>query len=103
MQQPTLNLHYHKLSAADLDTVFQTGSLFIGKDQATLKEIVDSLEQTYCNTIGAEFMHIVATEERQWIQQRMESVRSKPAFGDDVLLHLHERLTAAEGLGKMSG
>ncbi len=98
---PDLDLHYHKLSAADLDTVFQTGSLFIGKDQATLKEIVDSLEQTYCNTIGAEFMHIVATEERQWIQQRMESVRSKPAFGDDVLLHLHERLTAAEGLGKL--
>ncbi|MCP3906974.1 MAG: 2-oxoglutarate dehydrogenase E1 component [Oceanicoccus sp.] len=98
---PDLDLHYHKLSAADLDTVFQTGSLFIGKDQATLKEIVDSLEQTYCNTIGAEFMHIVATEERQWIQQRMESVRSKPSYGDDVLLHLHERLTAAEGLGKV--
>ena len=98
---PDLDLHYHKLSAADLDTVFQTGSLFIGKDQATLKEIVDSLEQTYCNTIGAEFMHIVATEERQWIQQRMESVRSNPSFGGDVLLHLHERLTAAEGLGKL--
>ena len=98
---PDLDLHYHKLSAADIDTIFQTGSLFIGKDQASLKEIVDSLEQTYCNTIGAEFMHIVATEERQWIQQRMESVRSRPGFGDDVLLHLHERLTAAEGLGKL--
>ena len=98
---PDLDLHYHKLSAADIDTIFQTGSLFIGKDQASLKEIVDSLEQTYCNTIGAEFMHIVATEERQWIQQRMESVRSRPGFGADVLLHLHERLTAAEGLGKL--
>lgn len=99
-QIPDLDLHYHKLSAADLDTTFQTGSLFIGKDQATLKEIVDSLEQAYCNSIGAEFMHIVATEERQWIQQRIESVRGKPAYGDDVKIHLHERLTAAEGLGK---
>jgi 2-oxoglutarate dehydrogenase E1 component len=98
---PDLDLHYHQLSAADLDTVFQTGSLFIGKDQATLKEIVDSLEQTYCSSVGAEFMHIVATEERQWIQQRMESVRSKPLYGDDVKLHLLERLTAAEGLGKL--
>ncbi len=98
---PDLDLHYHMLSAADLDTIFQTGSLFIGKDQATLQEIVDALELTYCSSVGAEFMHIVATEERQWIQQRMESVRSKPAFNPDVRLHLHERLTAAEGLAKL--
>ena len=97
---PDLNLHYHSLSAADLDTSYQTGSLFIGKDQATLREIVGALEQTYCATVGAEFMHIVATEERQWVQQRMESVRSKPDYGHEVKLHLLERLTAAEGLGK---
>lgn len=97
---PDLDLHYHTLSAADLDTSFQTGSLFIGKEQATLREIVESLEQTYCATVGAEFMHIVATEERQWIQQRMESVRSKPDYSDDVKTHLLERLTAAEGMGK---
>jgi 2-oxoglutarate dehydrogenase E1 component len=98
---PDLDLHYHMLSAADLDTVFQTGSLFIGKDQASLQEIVDALAQTYCSSVGAEFMHIIATEERQWIQQRMESVRSKPHYGEEVRLHLLERLTAAEGLGKV--
>lgn len=97
---PDLDIHYHKLTAADLDTVFQTGSLFIGRDQATLKEIVDALEQTYCGSIGAEFMHMVSTEERQWIQQRMESVRSKPDYSAEAKLHLHERLTAAEGMGK---
>ncbi|WP_101760611.1 2-oxoglutarate dehydrogenase E1 component [Oceanicoccus sp. KOV_DT_Chl] len=100
---PDLDLHYHQLSAADLDTHFQTGSLFIGKDQASLSEIVESLNQTYCGSVGAEFMHIVATEERQWIQQRMESVRSKPNYGKDVRIHLLERLTAAEGLGKLLG
>ena len=98
---PDLDLHYHKLSAADLDTNFQTGSLYIGQDQASLKEIVDALEQTYCSSVGAEFMHIVATEERQWIQQRMESVRSKPNFEKELRLHLLERVTAAEGLGKL--
>ncbi len=98
---PDLDLHYHKLSGADFDTLFQTGSLFIGKDRVTLREIVDTLEQTYSASIGAEFMHIVATEERQWIQQRLESVRSKPVYGDDVKRHLLERLTAAEGLGKV--
>ncbi len=100
---PDLDLHYHQLSAADLDTTFQTGSLFIGKDQATLAEIVDALEQTYCNTVGAEYMHIVNTEERQWIQQRMESVRSRPDYGNELRLHLLERLTAAEGLEKSLG
>lgn len=99
-QVPDLDLHYHQLTSADLDIVFQTGSLFIGKDEATLSEIVGALEQTYCHSVGAEFMHIVDTSERQWIQQRMESVRSKPDYGDDIKLHLLERLTAAEGLGK---
>lgn len=97
---PDLDIHYHQLSAADLDTTFQTGSLYIGKDEAALKEIIEALEDTYCHSVGAEFMHIVDTEERQWIQQRMESVRSKPAFSDDVRLHLLERLTAAEGMEK---
>ncbi len=99
-QVPDLDLHYHQLSAADLDTSFQTGSLYIGRDQAPLKDIVDALEQTYCGTVGVEFMHIVQTEERQWIQQRMESVRSKPDYSLDVKMHLLERLTAAEGMEK---
>ena len=97
---PDLDLQYHQLSEADLDTVFQTGSLYIGKDQATLGEIVESLEQTYCGSVGAEFMHIVDTAERTWIQQRMESVRSRPDYGKEVREHLLERLTAAEGLEK---
>ena len=77
---PDLDLSFHQLSEADFDTVFQTGTLYIGKAEATLREIVRALEHTYCRTIGAEFMHIVSTEERRWIQQRMDSVRSAPAY-----------------------
>ncbi len=95
---PDLELSFHQLSKADLDTEFQTGSLFLGKDKATLKEIVDTLEQTYCRSIGCEIMHIVDTEEKRWLQQRFESVRSKPKFSADVRKHVLERLTAAEGL-----
>ena len=100
---PDLELQYHQLSEADFDTVFQTGSLYIGKDQAALREIYDSLRQTYCRSVGAEFMHIVDTRERAWIQQRMESVRSKPQYGSEARKHLLERLTAAEGLEKSLG
>ena len=97
---PDLELEFHDLSPADLETRFQTGNLQIGRDQASLAEIIEALEQTYCTTVGAEFRHIVATEQRHWIQQRMESVRSQPDFGRQARIHLLERLTAAEGLEK---
>jgi 2-oxoglutarate dehydrogenase E1 component len=95
---PDLELQFHQLSEADFDTVFQTGALYIGKAEATLREIVQALEHTYCRTIGAEFMHIVSTEERQWIQSRMDGVRSEPHYDRETKLRLLERLTAAEGL-----
>ncbi len=99
-QVPDLDLSFHQLSTADFDTTFQTGSLHIGKADATLGEIHDALERTYCNTIGAEFMHIVDTGERHWIMQRMESVRSAPDYSPDVRLSLLRRLIKAEGLEK---
>ncbi|KXS38364.1 MAG: 2-oxoglutarate dehydrogenase E1 component [Halomonadaceae bacterium T82-2] len=95
---PDLDLAFHQLSQADMDTEFQTGSLFLGKDKAPLKEIVEALERTYCRSIGCEFMHIVDTEEKRWLQQRFESVRSAPRYSDEVRRHVLERLTAAEGL-----
>jgi 2-oxoglutarate dehydrogenase E1 component len=95
-----LELDFHQLSSADFDTVFQAGTLHIGKADATLGEIYDALNRTYCNTIGAEFMHIVATTERHWIMQRMESVRSAPDYGKEVRLHLLNQLINAEGLEK---
>jgi 2-oxoglutarate dehydrogenase E1 component len=98
-----LELSFHELSKADYDTVFQTGSLHIGKADATLGEIHDALERTYCKSIGAEFMHIVNTDERHWIMTRMESVRSAPDFGKDVKLTLLRRLIKAEGLEKSLG
>ncbi|MFP4137175.1 MAG: 2-oxoglutarate dehydrogenase E1 component [Halomonas sp.] len=95
---PDLDLSFHQLSKQDLDTEFQTGSFFLGMDKAPLKEIVEALEQTYCRSIGCEIMHIVDTEEKRWLQQRFESVRSAPRFSNEVRQHVLERLTAAEGL-----
>src|SRR5699024_4452721 len=69
---PDLDLAHHGLSTSDLDTVFQTGNLFLGKPEATLREIVDCLKGSYCSTVGAEYMHIVDTAEKRWLQQRLE-------------------------------
>src|SRR5690554_1592053 len=68
-----LSLEYHNLSKDDLNTEFNVGSLVIGKDTAKLGDIHKALENIYCGSIGAEYMHIVSTEEKRWIQQRLES------------------------------
>ncbi len=98
-----LLLNHYGLTDADLDTTFRTGELFIGKEEATLREIRDALQETYCRTVGAEFMHIVDSEERRWFLQRLESVRGRPQYSPEVRTHLLERLTAAEGLEKYLG
>ncbi|MBT8765223.1 2-oxoglutarate dehydrogenase E1 component [Metapseudomonas boanensis] len=98
-----LSIRHYGLTDADLDTTFRTGELYIGKEEATLREIQQTLNDTYCRTIGAEFTHIVDSEQRKWFQQRLESVRGRPMFSADVQGHLLERLTAAEGLEKYLG
>ena len=97
-QVPDLELGFHGLTPADLDTTFQTGTLFIGKDEATLQEIMETLEATYCGTLGPEFMHITSLEEKQWLQQRFERQRSRPRYEPELRVHMLSRLTAAEGL-----
>jgi len=97
-QVPDLELSFHGLTSADLDTVFQAGTLFIGREEAPLRDIIEALEQTYCGHIGPEIMHITNLAEKQWLQQRLESVRSNPSFTNEQRLAVLERLTAAEGL-----
>ena len=97
---PDLELSFHGLTSADLDTTFQTGSLFIGKSEATLREIVQTLEQTYCGSIGPEVGYITDLNEKRWLQQRVESVRSRPTDDSDRRIDVLKRLTAAEGLEK---
>lgn len=100
---PDIDLETHGLSKGDLDTTFNTGNLAIGKTECTLGEMIQAMEATYCGSIGAEYMHIVDTVEKRWIQQRLESVRGNPNYSGETRKHLLERLTAAEGLEKLLG
>jgi 2-oxoglutarate dehydrogenase E1 component len=100
---PVLDLEFHGLSEADLDTQFQTGTLFFGNKEAALRDIIESLEQTYCDSVGAEYMHISDDAEQLWVQQRMESARSNPSYSNGVKRRLLDRLIAAEGLEKYLG
>ncbi|MGI9326010.1 MAG: 2-oxoglutarate dehydrogenase E1 component [Pseudomonadales bacterium] len=97
---PVLDLAYHGLSVADLDTVFQTAPFHYGEPTATLADLIDALERTYCGQVGAEYMHIVDAAEQLWVQERLESARAQPHYSEDQRRSILERLTAAEGLEK---
>ena len=94
---PELEPGYYDLADADMDTLFNTGTL-MGPEQAPLREIIRALQDTYCGALGVEYMYISSRAEKRWIQERLEPVRSKPSFAPDYKKHILERLTAAEGL-----
>ncbi|MGM0480487.1 MAG: 2-oxoglutarate dehydrogenase E1 component [Pseudomonadota bacterium] len=102
-QVPELSLDFHGLSKDDLDREFNVGSLATGSDTMKLKDIHNVLESTYCGCIGAEYMHIVSTEEKRWVQQRLEGVAGKPKFDQDQQTKILRELIAADGLEKYLG
>src|SRR5689334_19806896 len=94
---PELEPGYYDLAAADMDRMFNTGSL-LGPEQLPLREIIRALQETYCGSLAVEYMYLSSRIEKKWIQERLEPIRSKPSFSPDYKKHILERLTAAEGL-----
>ncbi len=92
-----LSRSYHQLDEVDPKQTFDPGSLH-GPNPARLDQIEAILRDTYCASIGAEFMHLTSTEEKRWLQQRLESVRGRFGFDDATRIAILERITAAEGL-----
>ncbi|GFD88657.1 2-oxoglutarate dehydrogenase subunit E1 [Tenacibaculum sp. KUL152] len=98
-----IELSHHNLSEQDFDTVFNVGSYAIGKDSMSLGELFKSLNRTYCGSIGAEYMHITDTDQKRWLQQKIESVQAKPEISRDEKLSILKGLTAADGMEKYLG
>jgi len=94
---PELDPAHYGLTAEDMGTLFNTGSL-VGPDQLPLQDILKAVQQTYCGTIGAEYMHITDTPQKRWIQARLESVHGRPQFAPELRRWFLQRITAAEGL-----
>lgn len=90
---PELDPATYGLTVWDLDRQFLTDDV-PGPDKMTLGDILGTLREAYCGTVGVEFMHIQETEEREWIQERFEVARQRP--GDDERRHILERISAAE-------
>ena len=97
-QIPELEPSFYGFSDADMETVFNVSNTFFGKDTMSLRELLNALRETYCGTIGAEYMYITDQGQKRWWQQKLESVRSNPQLNLDQKKRVLERLTAAEGL-----
>ena len=93
-----LDPSFYDLGDADINTQFNTGSFRGVGDHATFGQILDALKETYCGSIGVEYMYINNISERRWIQSRIEPIRSKGTYTSAQKLRLLERLTAAETL-----
>jgi len=94
-KSPELELSYFGLSIWDLDREFYCAGLG-GKEKAPLRDILHMLRTTYCNYIGAEFMHILNLEERVWLRDRMESTNNRSELSKADKHRILHKLNQAE-------
>ena len=94
---PELDPAYYNFTEEDLVRIFNTGSLF-APDELTLAEIFYIVKSTYCRMIGAEYMHINETEQKRWIQRRLEESEGHHRFSPEQRKRILERIIAANAL-----
>ena len=82
------------LSEQDLDSLFYAPSTLFGRD-TPLRHIVAALRETYCRSLGVEYMHLQDPGERYWLQERMEPIRNRPRFNRDEQLEILNKLCQA--------
>jgi 2-oxoglutarate dehydrogenase E1 component len=95
---PELDPAFYGLGDADQETIFNTSNTFFGKETMSLRDLLNALRETYCGTLGVEYMYITDQTQKRWWQQKLEGIRSKAALSADQKIHILSRLTAAEGL-----
>jgi 2-oxoglutarate dehydrogenase E1 component len=95
---PELEPSFYGFNDADQETVYNISNTFFGKESMSLRELMNALRETYCGTMGVEYMYTTNQNQKRWWQQRLESIRCKPSFSAEKKKHILDRLTAAEGL-----
>ncbi len=94
---PELTLQNYGLDKVDSNKLFDPGS-FQMKETPTLGNIFRALRNTYTESIGIEYMHIMDTDEKRWIQSRLEPCQARPKFDNEIKSELLNHLIAAETL-----
>ncbi|RKK02377.1 2-oxoglutarate dehydrogenase E1 component [Pseudoroseomonas wenyumeiae] len=93
---PELDPKTYGFTDADLDRPIFIDRV-LGKEQATLREIITICRASYCGSIGVEFMHIQDPEQKSWIQQKIEGAPWAQAFDAAGKRKILQQLTEAEG------
>lgn len=92
---PTNDIENFNLSKSDLDTVFAAGNE-IGIGPAKLRDIIAHLEQTYCESVGAEYKYIRTPEIISWLEKKMEGTKNTPSFDISQKRRILEKLNQAQ-------
>ena len=92
-RHPDLDINLHGLTLWDLEREFPTGG-FGGKTRMKLRDILGVLRDSYCRTVGTEYMHIQDPEERRWLQARIEVPHARAQHDEQI--HILSRLNVAE-------
>lgn len=92
---PELDPKTHGFTEADMGRSVRLDGV-LGFQQATIHEILNALQKTYCGSIGVEFMHMTDPEEKAWLQERIEESRNATEFTANGKKAILERLIAAE-------
>ncbi|TCT03385.1 2-oxoglutarate dehydrogenase E1 component [Paralcaligenes ureilyticus] len=96
---PELDPSFYGLTESDLDQVYAaSNSYFTKADTMTMRNLLKALRDTYCRSVGAEFMHISDQAAKRWIQERLESTIGVPAYSTERKRYILRQLTEAEGL-----
>ena len=93
LHHPELDLSHYGLTLWDLDREFLTDGV-PGPRKQQLRTIIDTLRDSYCRTIGVEYMHISDPNEKRWIQERVEGPQEE--FPKEERIHILDRVGAAE-------
>jgi 2-oxoglutarate dehydrogenase E1 component len=94
IDHPLLSLESFGLQTEDLPREFSAPWLAPG-GKTRLKEIIAALKETYCRSLGVEYMHLQDPAERQWLQERMEPVRNRPPISSAERKHILRKLVQA--------
>ncbi len=94
-KHPELDMQFYGFTLWDLDREFVCGGL-CGKQQAKLRDILDTLRETYCGKLAPEYMFIQETVQKRWLQDRMEPSRNKQALDGATKRRILQKLNDAE-------
>ncbi len=94
VSHPLLDLPAFHLSPDDLNTEFYTRR-FGTTRSVPLKEIIRDLRETYCHSVGVEYMHLQDPAEKRWLQDRMEPIKNQPEYAKEEKVRILNKLYQA--------